>query len=1388
MTPFGVSDFILTVVLLHQFLTRLFLIFQKPIKGMRWLLSKKGFRRTLLAILLVLASLWIAALCVFQFWLFPRINDYRDRLAGEVGHALGVRVEVAELSAGWHNFHPAFTLKNVSVFDGKQQPAILLNEVRAELAWLPMLIGSLGFRALEVDTPLLDFRRDAQGDLFLSGLALGGDGDFRVDALLEQGLLKLKSAEVRWSDQFRKAPTLVLQDVYVKLRSRGDKHRLEVAVTPPVGMGSPIRGRIDWYGTSFSDWRMWALDVDLDVVGLDLAPWVAWFDYPVPIKSGKLTADISLSIQDMRLSRLEGKVALAGLNTTLPSANKSLVLNKFATKIGFKGRGGDGITELALEDLIIVDAVTEDVEPPAKLMIKTSGGDARRQISLNGAHLNIGQLRRLSEALPLPEQLLRSLSDAAPTGVVDKIKFEGVLTGDQLLTYDARGFVRDLSIRSTDGRTFVRGLAAKFDVNQDSGKLNFETGKSVLGAPDILPINEVPLDLLKGQMSWNMNKDQLSVQLKNLQLKNADLHAEVDGSWSGVLTQGASEVEKAGTIDMKIVFEDAKTESGWKYIPLSASPDISKWVRGAISGGVMTDFRIEMAGRVWDMPYGSPEPGAPAGSSEATGAPGKFYLGFKTKDVNVKYADGYPALEKLSAVFEMNQNQIRIVADKGQINGMVFNNIRATMADVSAYENHLLVSGQGEGPTASALSYLKDTPLADHIHHFADDMSASGNGKLDIGVDLNLAVDSDVRVQGQYAFMNNRLMLLANTPPVSAVSGTIRFTESSIDSRDLQGTWSGEPLTIRIATNHQGSEIQANGRASMAELRQFYDLPVFEQLSGKTDWQASLLLRGGRVDLKINSDLRGVTSSLPEPFNKSAGATMPLAISRQSLQSPGRNAPSAQGDLWRWTLGNATSGVLALNQRGQLVRGKVVVGAGQSLVAPDQPGLNLESLRPVDLDFWLRAAGLAGGKSTSSRASKSPGLPLAVSIKAPVVKAFGRNFQDVRATVQSADERTSIQMASKELRGDMTWFPPGKGEAGERGLLQGHLNRLDLTAATETQPGHSVAPSQEIESLPDLSFKVDELLWQGQPWGKLSFRARNQKIGQNQSWRVDPFQLEGPDLRLSGRLNWVTRASSSKLPPLNLTSMDFKLNSPQVGNLLTKLGYPGTVKRGTATMDGQVSWPASPFGFDPARLSGNFKMTAKNGQFSKMDPGVGRLLGLLSLQSLPQRLTLDFRDIFSDGLAFEAIEGRFDIRDGLMKTSDLEMDAPAAKILMRGETNLALQTQDVMVTVRPSLSNSIALGVTVLNPIVGAAAFVAQKVLDDPLSKVFSFQYHITGTWSDPLVDKESLATDVVKAGVKAVDMTGNAIGEAKNVLSPGASIQESDATKTPTPVKELSK
>ena len=56
-----------------------------------------------------------------------------------------------------------------------------------------------------------------------------------------------------------------------------------------------------------------------------------------------------------------------------------------------------------------------------------------------------------------------------------------------------------------------------------------------------------------------------------------------------------------------------------------------------------------------------------------------------------------------------------------------------------------------------------------------------------------------------------------------------------------------------------------------------------------------------------------------------------------------------------------------------------------------------------------------------------------------------------------------------------------------------------------------------------------------------------------------------------------------------------------------------------------------------------------------MDPGIAKLLGVLSLQSLPRRLTLDFRDIFQQGFAFDGIDGDVKIGQGQATTRNLRM-------------------------------------------------------------------------------------------------------------------------------------
>lgn len=1313
-------------------------LFKVPRDGLQALWADRRFRWGLAGVVGLLLTVMLAIACALQFWLFPRINDYREDLAAQAGGALGVVVDVGHLHGEWSYLNPRFVLDDVVVFDAVHRPAVQLSRIGVTLSWWDLLRGNLGFRNLSVTAPVLDFRRDTEGHLFLAGLPLDGGGDFRADSILEQGDLQLSSDYVSWVDGLREAPPLMLRDVTLRLRNRGGQHHLNLDFVPPETLGSPFHGRIDWIGRHFAEWQDWQTSLMLKMDFIDLAGWRAWLDYPVKLSQGRGSLNLKLESTGLDLTRAEGALTLTDLKIRLARDLNELALQQVRTKLVYQKHDAGRQTQLKLNDFAFTDAQGR-AEPQADIFVKYQqlgdmpGTDDR--VAFRASRLDLSHLRGLAMDLPIPTRVRDVLSKTQPAGVLEGVKASLRLQNDEIADYDAQGTFKKLSGRSEDGASFVRNLTGKVNLSQGHGDLVLDSAGAVLAMPGVLPIAEVPLTELSGKISWQRDVDALSVKVKSLQLRNDDLTAEVNGRWSGKLGSGISERDRAGNIDMKIVFDQARTTSAWKYVPLSASPDISAWMKGAISDGSISDFRIEMVGPVWDMPYGSPEPGSSPDSSTATGVDGKFTLGFKTHDLTVKYAEGYPALKKLDATFAMNQNRITIVAADGLIENMRFASIKADLADVSAFENHLLINGQAQGPTESAVRFLKATPVAAQIHHFADTLQAEGNGKLDLTLDLNLAKITDTKLKGQYTFLDNRLSLMASALPVAALNGTLRFTESSMESTDLQAQWSGEPLSVRIATNaQQGTRIEASGAAGISQLRQYYDLPLFDQLSGRANWQARVSIIGGQVDLAVSSDLRGVTSSLPEPFNKSAATSLPLSVTRQTASAGRRLAPGVD-QVWRISLGNALAGTLGLNGRGQPVRGRVVLGNGQALTLNQQPGIQLESLRPVNLDYWMRAFGLNAGRTNTMKPT-TVATPTTWTLRAPAVTVFGHRFQDLRATVQSAPERTTVQMSSRELQGNVDWLPPGQGGGGERGLLQGRLSRLDLTAAADAKS----SGDSEVESLPDLAFRIDELLWQGKPWGRLNFRARNQRSATGQSWRIDPFQLDGADLKFTGRLNWVTRTNGGvrRTAPEQMTALDFKMDSQQVGNLLTKLGFPGTVKRGTAQMEGQVSWPANPFGFDPGKLSGNFKLTARNGQFAQMDPGVGRLLGLLSLQSLPQRLSLDFRDIFSSGLAFESIDGSFDVRDGVMKTTDLKMDAPAAVVLMRGEANLAEQTQDVRVTVRPAVSNSVALGVTIVNPIAGAATFLAQRVLGDPLSRLFSYQYHITGTWANPLVDNET--------------------------------------------------
>ena len=201
--------------------------------------------------------------------------------------------------------------------------------------------------------------------------------------------------------------------------------------------------------------------------------------------------------------------------------------------------------------------------------------------------------------------------------------------------------------------------------------------------------------------------------------------------------------------------------------------------------------------------------------------------------------------------------------------------------------------------------------------------------------------------------------------------------------------------------------------------------------------------------------------------------------------------------------------------------------------------------------------------------------------------------------------------------------------------------------------------------------------------------------------------------------------------------MDFVLEIADSGALLARFGMKDVIRRGRGVMQGRLNWDGSPLALDFPSLGGRFHLTVESGQFLKADPGLAKLLGVLSLQALPRRLTLDFRDIFSQGFAFDFIRGDVAVSHGVAATNNLQMKGASAAVLMDGSADIARETQNLKVVVVPEIdAGTAALVATVINPAIGLGTFLAQYFLSKPLSEAATQEFRIEGTWSDPKITK----------------------------------------------------
>jgi len=265
-----------------------------------------------------------------------------------------------------------------------------------------------------------------------------------------------------------------------------------------------------------------------------------------------------------------------------------------------------------------------------------------------------------------------------------------------------------------------------------------------------------------------------------------------------------------------------------------------------------------------------------------------------------------------------------------------------------------------------------------------------------------------------------------------------------------------------------------------------------------------------------------------------------------------------------------------------------------------------------------------------------------------------------------------------------------------------------------------------LADMPVLDLTVDNFRMEGQELGRLEAIARGSPTG----LVIESLQLSHADSLL--KMNGVWRKYGKGDTRANL-----QLDVFDAGRMLSRFGFRDTVRRGEATFKGDVTWEGSPADFSFRSLAGTIDFSAGDGQFLKVEPGGAKLLGVLSLQSLPRRLSFDFRDIFSDGFAFDEISATMRIAQGVVYSDNFQMRGPAAKVNMSGLANLDAESVQLRVKVFPKLSEGVAVaGALLAGPLAGVGAFAAQKILRDPIEEASSREYMVIGPWREPDVQR----------------------------------------------------
>lgn len=713
---------------------------------------------------------------------------------------------------------------------------------------------------------------------------------------------------------------------------------------------------------------------------------------------------------------------------------------------------------------------------------------------------------------------------------------------------------------------------------------------------------------------------------------------------------------------------------------------------------------------------------------------------FDNVAIDYGYQQSWPKISKSRGVLMLRNDLLTIRSNDSYLGRDKVDQVNVSIDSLFKPNLKLSINGKLTQSLDSVMEFIFKGPLIAKNKRPAVAPLRAEQGLVDLELFIVVPLKNvrETTVQG-LATIKNGTVYLPGRVPVTKLSSTVRFTERSVTADKITAQFLGGKTQATLKTVKPAQppvmKITASGNGLMAALKPWLGEHVLTLVSGVAPWQGSVVIDGGAINIDGQSNLFGVQVDAPAPLQKGSEEKRNMSFSMKL----GNQRPAVS---LRY------SDVMALDMQaeandGSLFERSLIRVGGDSITGATPylaQGVNFDFQQDnINLDDWLNTIiQLAQYESSSNSETDRSFLDAMRSIKiqaqSPVM--LSRDFGALDMSLLSLNGVYWIAKINGENASGTMQLEPSKN------IYAFDMTHLNL--GPEIDRGSAPTPidySLTPDTYPNLSLFVKDFQVDSKKFGRLAFIG---KAGVD-AWTISTFEMERNGLKTTGKGGWVNSVAQG-----SMTSFDFQTEIGQAEHAMGDFSLDGFIKKGSGSMSANINWVGAPHEFDYSRLNGEFDLRINDGELVKVEPGGGKLLGLLNFNAVARRLTLDFRDVFATGLTFDRMLYTGLLADGKILMREAYIFTPAVFVRMEGQIDLSKETIDMEVHMSPELGGNIALLSALANPAAGAVVFITQRLFKEQLRDSSFTSYRALGTWED--FEVEQFDSSKIQAQKKSDD------------------------------------